>query len=121
MNLCARAPLLLERPLEKYLKKLAGRNDMEDALKRLDKLTSEEVRMAIAQNLRATHSVDDRVRVVADRVLDVDDRVASVDNKVEGVDARVAGVDGEVKKINDKVTVVIDGRQSIFSQFPKQR
>ena len=41
---------------------------MEDALKRLDKLTHEEARMAIAQNLKATHAVDDRVKGVDARV-----------------------------------------------------
>jgi hypothetical protein len=35
---------------------------MEDALKRLDKLTQEEARMASAQNLKITHTVDERVR-----------------------------------------------------------
>ena len=69
---------LAERCLEKYGKKLIGRTDMEDALKRLDKLTQEEARMAVAQNLKATHSVDDRVRGVADTVVVVDNRVASV-------------------------------------------
>ncbi|KAF8494343.1 hypothetical protein F5888DRAFT_652842 [Russula emetica] len=44
----------------KYLKKLIGRTDLEDALKRLEKLTNEEVRMATAQVLKATHTVDDR-------------------------------------------------------------
>jgi hypothetical protein len=34
------------------MKKLVGRNDIEDALKRLDKLTQDEARMAIAENLR---------------------------------------------------------------------
>ena len=34
----------------KYLKKLIGRTDMEDALKKLDKLTNEEARMATAAN-----------------------------------------------------------------------
>jgi len=61
---------------------------MEDALKRLDKLTFEEARMAIAENLKATHAVNDRLKRVADEVLDVGD-------VVRGVDARV--------------TVVIDG------------
>jgi hypothetical protein len=37
---------------------------MEDALKRLDKLTQEEARMAVAQNLKATQIVDERVRGV---------------------------------------------------------
>ncbi|KAF8494368.1 hypothetical protein F5888DRAFT_1890931 [Russula emetica] len=41
----------------KYLKKLAGRTDMEDALKRVEKLTNEEIRMATAQVLKATHNV----------------------------------------------------------------
>jgi len=37
--------------LEKFLKKLLGRNDVEDALKRLDKLTQEETKMATAEVL----------------------------------------------------------------------
>jgi hypothetical protein len=63
---------------EKYGKRLIGRTDMEDALKRLDKLTHEEVRMAVAENLRATHAVDERVRGVGDKVANVNDRVAEV-------------------------------------------
>jgi hypothetical protein len=38
--------------LEKYVKKLAGRNDIEGALTRLDKLIQEEARMAIVENLK---------------------------------------------------------------------
>ena len=34
---------------EKFLNKLLGRNDVEDALKRLDKLTQEESKMATAE------------------------------------------------------------------------
>ena len=37
---------------ERYLKILVGKKEMEDALKRLDKLTQEEARMAAAENLR---------------------------------------------------------------------
>jgi archaellum component FlaC len=102
----------------KYLKKLIGRTDLEDALKMLDKLTNEEVRMATAQVLKATHTVDDRVRGVDDKILNVDnrvagvdDRVARVDNRVEGVEGRVASVDEKVEAIDDKVAVVIDGAQ----------
>ena len=64
--------------LEKYGKRLIGKTDMEDALKNLDRLTQEEARMMIAENLRATHAVDERVRGVAERVLSVDDKVAEV-------------------------------------------
>ena len=50
------------------MKRLAGRTDLEDALKKLDKLTHEEARMATAQNLKATHTVDDRVKIVDAKV-----------------------------------------------------
>jgi hypothetical protein len=61
------------------------------------KLTPEEARMAAAQNLRATHDVDDRVK---------------------SVDAKVASVGGEVKEVNDKVAVLIDGMQTHSSRPP---
>jgi hypothetical protein len=59
--------MLTKRCLGKYGKKLIGRTDLEDALKRLDKLTHEEARMATAEDLRATtHAIYER-------------RVASID------------------------------------------
>ena len=126
--------LLTERYSEKFGKKLIGRNDMEDALKRLDKLTQEESQMAAAQNLKATHIVDDRVRGVANTVAAIDIRVASVDNRVAGVndgiagvDNRIAGVDDRVAKatrvidervrgVGEQVAEVINGTQVVFSQ-----
>ena len=76
--------------LEKYLKKLTGGREMEDVLKKLDKLTQEEARMAAAQNLKATHSVDKRVQGVADTAVAIDNRVAGVDDRVAGVSDQVA-------------------------------
>jgi hypothetical protein len=75
--------------------KLLGRNDIEDALKRLEALTMEEARMAIAETLNVTHRVDDKVD--------------KVDNKVSTVDDKVSRVDDKVSKVDDKVTVLIDG------------
>ena len=43
---------------EKYLKKLMGNTEIEDMLQELDKLTQEEARMASAELLKITHSVD---------------------------------------------------------------
>ena len=37
------------------MKKLIGKKEMEDALKRLDKLTQDEARMAAAETLKLTH------------------------------------------------------------------
>ncbi|KAH8992311.1 hypothetical protein EDB86DRAFT_1498854 [Lactarius hatsudake] len=42
---------------EKYLKMLIGKKEMEDALRRLDKLTQEEARMAAAETLRLSHII----------------------------------------------------------------
>lgn len=60
------------------MKRLIGRTEMEDGLKRLDKLTQEEVCMATAQNLKVTHTIVSTVAAI-------DDPVASVDNKVADV------------------------------------
>ena len=80
-----------------------GRTDLVDALKRLDKLTHEEARMATAQVLKATHSVEERVRGVADTLLGVDDRVARVEDGVTSVDDRVAGVDSRLASVGERV------------------
>ena len=56
--------LLTDSCLEKYLKKLIGKNDVEDALKKLDVLTQEEARMATAELLRVARGVDDKVTVI---------------------------------------------------------
>ena len=72
-SLSCESVTLTEVSLEKYLKKLVGKTDIEDALKRLGKLTQEEARMATAQVLKVTHTIDDRVKVVDDKVAAVID------------------------------------------------
>jgi archaellum component FlaC len=106
---------------EKYLKKLMGKNDIEDALKRLDRLTQEEARMAAAQLLKVMNTINSDVREIADNVLVVDERVAGVDDRVAGVDEhvasvdeRVAGVDDRVKDVDDRVKAVDDKLEAVF-------
>ncbi len=53
---------------EKYLNKLIGKKDVEDALQRLDQLTQEEARMAAAEVLMITRNIDDNVRTVNSKV-----------------------------------------------------
>jgi hypothetical protein len=45
-----------------------GKKDMEDALKRLDRLTEEEARMAAAQILSLTHAINNKVTDVDDKM-----------------------------------------------------
>jgi len=59
------------------LKKVVGRTDIEDSLARLDRLTQEEVRMAAAQCLKATHTVHNKVRGVGDKVQQVADDIGN--------------------------------------------
>jgi len=69
---------------------------MEDALRRLDQLTQEEVRMATTQGLKAIHKVYHKVQVVDGKVQSIDDHVQQVDDKVEGVDNMVQQVADEI-------------------------
>jgi hypothetical protein len=73
---------------------------MEDALKKLDKSTQEEARMVATHNLKATHTVDGRVRRVAITVEAINNTVARVDDRVVQVDDRVARVYDEVTGAN---------------------
>jgi ankyrin repeat protein len=87
--------------MKKYARKLIGRTEMEDAMKRLDKLTQKEARMAAAQNLKVTHAVDERVMAVVGQVKAIDNRVVDVDDRVQVVDDKVTEVvyDGKQAKI----------------------
>ena len=85
---------LPDRDSEKYLKRLIGRWDLEDALMRLDRLTQEEGWMATAQVLKVARRVEDGVDTVGEQV---------------------KGVDVEVKAVNDKVDVVIEGTLTTLS------
>ena len=88
---------------EKYLKKLLGMKDVEEALRRLDQLTQEEARMAAAEALTISRGIDDKVKVVDGRLEGVDERVQSVDMKVEGIDDKMLSVDGKVQGVDSKV------------------
>ena len=52
--------------LGKYLNRLLGKSDIDGALKRLDTLTQEEARIAIAEVLKVTHMMDDKIRLIID-------------------------------------------------------
>ena len=53
------------------MNKLLAKNDIEDALKRLDTLTQEEALMATAEVLKVTQRVDDKVTVLIDGMRDL--------------------------------------------------
>jgi hypothetical protein len=71
------------------MKKLTGNTEIEDSLSRLDKLTQEEARMASAELLKVTHSVDNKV--------------TGVDDRVKNVEGKVQDVRGDVQRVGDKL------------------
>ena len=75
------------------MKKLIGNKEIEDSLERLDKLTQEEARMASVEQLKMTHSIDDRVRGVEGQVQDVRGDVQDIGKHIS---SRVQGVDDKL-------------------------
>jgi hypothetical protein len=53
------------------MKRLMGRTDVEDALRRLDKLTQEETRTTVAENLAVAHSIKDSASISAHPSADI--------------------------------------------------
>ena len=98
-----------DRDSEKYLKKLIGRRDIEDALNRLDKLTQEEARMAVAQVLKVSHRVEHGVESVSGQVMSLGDQVTGVGSQVMGVGDQVRVIDNKVKGVDEKIILSIEG------------
>jgi prophage DNA circulation protein len=102
---------------ETFVKKLAGRKDIEEALQRLEKVTVEETRMAAAEALKAIHDVGYKV---GDSALEIHDAVhdaahftvQAVKDGVRDVEAMIKGVDDRVKRIGEMVTI---GARKMFN------
>ncbi|KAF8268526.1 hypothetical protein EI94DRAFT_1143358 [Lactarius quietus] len=63
---------------KKFLKKVAGRTDLEDGLNTLDTLISDEVAMANVQLLKTTRNIDKGLMSVNDDIKVVDDKVKAM-------------------------------------------
>ena len=97
--ICSRFPAVVDSHSERFLKRLIGRSNVEDALLRLDALTKEESLMVAARTLEVTHRVAD----VASRV---DDNVEATKTVVKVIDENVNETKVLTKDIdsNTKVT-----------------
>jgi hypothetical protein len=76
---------LFDYGIEKFLKKLAGRTNVEEALERLDTLTKEETAMTVARNLEITHNVDGNVKAIKGLTGDVSDNVNEMKEVIHDV------------------------------------
>ena len=93
----------------KFLKKLAGRKEVEDAFERLDKLTPEEALMAAAETMTVTRDIDDTVKDVDKRLEGVGSNVQDVNERVKDVDKWVKNADERVKRVDGRVGSIIQG------------
>jgi porphobilinogen deaminase len=90
---------------EKFLKRLMGKTEVEDALERLDMLTKEETLMAVTKNLEVTYHVDGNVTAVKGIVHDIDGNVKETKGIAESIDGNVKGTKDLVENIDDNVKV----------------
>jgi hypothetical protein len=89
---------------EKFLKRVIGRTDLEDGVKKLERLIDEEISMAVVQVLKVSNNIDNNVTEVNENVLVVKSEVEVVNDNVKAVDDRLQGI--------------ADGRKRLFSKSP---
>ena len=88
--ICSISSSLVDYGTEKFVKRIAGRTDVEDALQRLDVLTKEECLMTSARNLEVTHRVEEVIH-------DVDGDVKETKELTRGVHDNLVTIDDNVK------------------------
>ncbi|KAH9173160.1 hypothetical protein EDB89DRAFT_2095303, partial [Lactarius sanguifluus] len=93
---------------KKYLKRAVGITKLDDGLKKLDKMTNDEARMANAELLRIAHNIDERVEGVDKKVQGIGTQVKDVDENVQGVKNDVRDVDENVKMVKEQMQNAID-------------
>jgi hypothetical protein len=106
---------LADYDIEKFIKRLAGRTDVEDALERLDTLTKEETLMAVTINLEVTHNVDVNVTEMKEVMRDVHGNVVELGQRI---DDKVTVVQHQVHDISDNVKQTKCGEQLSFDSSP---
>ena len=94
--------------IEKFVKRIAGRTDVEDALQRLDVLTKEENLMTAARNLEVTHRVDVNVMATQEITHRVDDKVTTIEEAIHDVDGDVKETKQLTRDVRDNVITIDD-------------
>jgi hypothetical protein len=100
---------------EKFMKRLVGKKDVEDALERLDMLTKEENLMTAARNLEATRHVHADVKATRELTHQVDVNVKATQEVTHRVDDKVTTIEEVVHDVHDDVNVTKHGAQLVFS------
>ena len=97
---------LADYGLERFLKRLVGKTNVEDGFQRLDTLTKEETLMAVTRNLEVTHHIDGNVMAVKGIVHNIDGNVKESKEVIRDVDGNVKETKALTENINDNVKVI---------------
>ncbi|KAI9509003.1 hypothetical protein F5148DRAFT_1350100 [Russula earlei] len=111
--------IMTESSAKTFVKKLVGRTDIDDALKRLEKLALEEAGTAAAESLRVIHGVGNQVMGVDDKVHGMRATLKVVDDRVRRVEGMLQGLEGMLQDVDERVRDI--GVVNDFAWVQKQR
>lgn len=109
--------------IEKLMKKVVGKTELEDALQRLDLLTKEEnLTIMMARNLEDTHHFDDEATMFEESFQDVHDNVRATQEVFcdVGSDVKDTNLDvikRDLRSVNDNVKATKPGMPHPFNFF----
>jgi hypothetical protein len=83
-------------------------------MKKLDKMTLEEVAMASAQLLKVTHDIRNEVQTVANGVDCVDEKVQVIVAQVGDVKCDVQVVGDQIEVVDERVQAIADGEKAVI-------
>ena len=106
---------------EKYMKRLIGKKEVEDALGRLDMLTNEENLMTVARNLEVTHRVDVNVKATQELTHRVDDKVTTIEEVVHDVDGNVRATQELTYDVHENVIAIKEDTRSVHDNVKVTR
>ncbi len=94
---------LAEYTTGKFMKKLVGKTDVEDALQRLDMLTKEENLMVVARTLGVSHRIDDNI--------------SGIKEVIRGIREDVNEIKEDTRNVDDNPNVTTLGAPHRFNSF----
>jgi hypothetical protein len=92
------------------MKRLMGKNDIENALLQLDFLTKEECLMTVVRNLEITHRVNSIVRDVDSNFEESRSLIKDVGDNLKVVEREVKVIEGVVQNLDHNVKATKNGR-----------
>ena len=122
-SLDSRYPFFADHDIEKLMKKVIGKTEVEDALQRLDLLTKEEnLTMTMARNLEDTRHFDDEATIFEEGFQDIYDNVRATQEAFCDVGNNVKETNLDVIKrdphsVNDNVKATEPGMPYPFNFF----